>query len=256
MLAEERQKEIIKILKSKGTVTISELCRITQASVATLRRDLIKLEDEGMLIRIRGGATLSNRNKFELSFEKRTVKNVEKKESIASKAVELVENGDSVLLDAGTTTLLIAKKIAYLKRDVMIVTNSLAIVQEMANHPDIRLRLIGGKIDWNNMATIGPGAIEYLMDMVIDKVFIGANGVDVMYGAMAFEEENAILNKVMAESARLVCVVADSSKIGKRAFVRSVPIKQIDILITDRKADRKIVKSLKSKGINVLIAED
>ena len=252
MLAEERREKIMEILKNKGNISISELCNDTGASVATIRRDLSRMENRGLLVKIHGGAMLSNRNRFELSFEKRALINIEKKKMIAVKVMATIQEGDTVLLDAGTTTFFIAKEIGKSKKKVSVFTNSLAIAQEVANYPNIYLTLIGGRIDWKNMATIGSMTAKYLMDLIVDKAFIGANAVDVEHGAMTIEEDNAFLNHLMLKSAHHIFVVADSSKIGKSAFFGSVPIESMNFLVTDNGADREIIETLESKGVRVL----
>jgi len=252
MLAEKRQEKIMKILKRKGSATISELCKSTGASIATIRRDLSKMENRSLLFKIHGGAMLSNRNKFELSFEKRSLVNIEKKKMIAMKAVTMIEEGDTILLDAGTTTFFIAREIGKSRKNVSLFTNSLAIAGEIANYSKIRLTLIGGKVDWKNMATVGFAAATYLMNLVVDKAFIGVNAVDVTHGAMTVEEDNAFLNHLMSKSAQRTIVVADSTKIGKSSFFGSVPIENMNFLITNRDVDQETIRALKSKGVKVL----
>ena len=253
MLAEERRKKIIEMLRKKENISISELCNVTGASVATIRRDLSRMENRGLLVKVHGGAMLSDRNRFELSFEKRSLMNIEKKKMIAAKVMTTIQEDDTLLLDAGTTTFFIAREIGKSKKNVNMFTNSLAIAQEVANYQNIHLTLIGGRIDWKNMATIGSMAAKYLMDLIVDKAFIGANAVDKLRGATTIEEDNAFLNHLMLKSAHHVFVVADSTKIGKSALFCSVPIESMDFLVTDSSADRKTIEMLELRGVRVLI---
>lgn len=254
MLPAERRQRIIDLLKTQKYIPVNELSQKINASIATIRRDLTKLENDGILLKIRGGVSLSDRSRSEVSFEKRMDMNSEGKKLIAKKAVEFIQNGDVIILDAGTTTFFIAKEIFNLKMDVNIITNSLMIAKEAANYPDFNLIFIGGKFDWENMATIGPSAINFVSELSVDLAFIGTNGFDTIHGAMSFGEDNAILNKMMANAAKRVFIVADHSKIGKSAFFTSVPFEKFDTLITDRPLDNKIIESLKSKNIKVEIA--
>jgi len=254
MLAIERRRRIIDILKEEKYVPVDELSKMINASIATVRRDLTKLENDGVLLKIRGGATLSDRSKSEISFQKRMNVNTEEKKMIAKKAIEFIQEGDVIILDAGTTTFFIAKEIISMKINVTIITNSLMIAKETANYPDFDLIFIGGKFDWKNMATIGSSAMNFVSDLSVDKAFIGANGFDAIHGAMAFGEDNAVLNKMMANTAKQVFIVSDSSKIGKSALFTSVPIETIDVLITNEVSDDGLIKVLEDKGIKIEIA--
>ncbi|MGC8638167.1 MAG: DeoR/GlpR family DNA-binding transcription regulator [Athalassotoga sp.] len=254
MLAVERRQRIIDLLKEEKYVPVDELAKMINTSIATVRRDLTKLENDGFLLKIRGGATLSARSRSEISFQKRMSVNTEEKKMIAKKAIEFIQDGDTIILDAGTTTFFIAKEIINMKINVTIITNSLMIAKETANYPDFNLIFIGGKFDWKNMATIGSSAINFVSDLSVDKAFIGANGFDAIHGAMSFGEDNATLNKMMANAAKRVFIVSDSSKISKSAFFTSVSLEKIDTLITDRALDAELIKALEGKGIKVEIA--
>lgn len=253
MLSMERQQKIIELLRAQKYISVNELSEKINVSVATVRRDLTRLENDGVLIRTHGGATLSDRSRSEISFEKRMSVNTEEKKMIAKKAVEFVQEEDIIILDAGTTTFFIAKEIINTKMNVTIITNSLMIAKETANYPDFNLVFIGGKFDWKNMATIGSSAIKFVSELSVDKAFIGANGFDPIHGAMSFGEDNAVLNRIMANAARHVFIVADHSKIGKSAFFTSVPIEKIDTLITSGLVDYDTVKMLKNKNVKVEI---
>ncbi|MGC8545150.1 DeoR/GlpR family DNA-binding transcription regulator [Athalassotoga sp.] len=255
MLTIERQQRIIELLKTEKYMPVNELSKRINVSIATVRRDLTRLENEGILLKIRGGATLSDRSRSEVSFEKRMNVNTKEKKMIAKKAIEFIQENDIVILDAGTTTFFIAKEIISANMNVTIITNSLMIAKETANYPDFDLIFIGGKFDWKNMATIGSSAIKFVSDLSVDKAFIGANGFDAIHGAMSFDEDNAVLNKMMSNAVKHVFIVADHSKIGKSAVFTSVPIEKIDVLITDRSIDNNIIEAFASKNVRVEIAE-
>ncbi len=255
MLAIERRQRIIELLKEKKYIPVYDLSKEINASIATVRRDLKKLESEGILLKIRGGASLSDRSRTEITFQKRMSVNAEEKKMIAQKAIEFIQDGNIIILDAGTTTFFIAKEIIEMKKDVTVITNSLMIAKETANHPDFDVIFIGGKFDWRNMATIGATAIDFVSSLSVDEAFIGANGVDAIHGAMSFEEDNAVLNKVMANAAKRVFVVADHSKIGKSASFTSVPLEKMHSLITDSLFETDVIDLLKSKNVQVEIAK-
>jgi DeoR family fructose operon transcriptional repressor len=249
----ERHEKILKLIASNSSIGVNELCELVETSHATIRRDLAELEEDGLLERYHGGAIISSKRRFEISFNRRSSLHNEEKQKIAKKALDYLREGDTIILDAGTTTLHIAKQLAKNEQHVRIITNSIAIAQETAECLDPKVTLLGGNLDWHNMSTIGLVAIEYLRTLMVDKVFIGANSVDIERGVFAVDESSAFLNRAMVSSSRQVIVVCDSSKFQKTASFKSVDLAEIDCLITDYLLDREIANKL-CKKLNLVIA--
>lgn len=246
-----RQKHIMDVLKDQTLVSIDLLLEQTQVSPATIRRDLQILEDHGHIERFHGGAKLSRKNHYELSFERRAQIKIEQKTFIAQIASSFIETGDTILLGAGTTTLYIARALAQQEKKVFIVTNNLIIAQEAANFPSLKLSLLGGNLDYANMESIGPTAYENLLTHVIDKVFIGVNALDSRFGALSIYEANAYLYRTMARISKDVFVVADSSKFSAEASHVAVPIDALKHLITDQETSTKHLSEFCKQGIRV-----
>jgi len=250
----ERHAKILSLISENSAISVNELSRITKASQATIRRDLTELEGEGIIERFHGGAVFSDKKVFEISFDRRKNHFIEEKRAIAEAAIPFIEDDSTVILDAGTTALQIAKKLCELSRNVHLVTNSLAIANETAGCSEIDLTLLGGRIDWRNMATVGHVGVEYLRELKADLAFIGANAVYPCEGVFAVEENSALLNRAMVRSSKMVIVVCDSSKFHKEAHFRAVTPEQIDYIVTGSSTDRDILDALKEKGVAVIIA--
>lgn len=246
-----RQKQILDALKDRPFVDIDTLLTITQASSATIRRDLQMLADSGHIERFHGGAKLSRKNLYEISFERRAQINLKEKKYIADIAASFIKAGESVLLGAGSTTLYIARALAQQEKKVFVVTNNLIIAYEAANYTSLKLSLLGGNLDYANMESIGASAHENLLKHVVDKVFIGVNALDAKYGALSIYEANASLYRAMVEVSRDVFVVADNSKFNAEASHVAVPIRQLKHLITDPQANPEAVYDFRSQGSKV-----
>jgi len=251
----ERHEKILKLIASNSSISVNELCKLVNTSHATIRRDLAELESEGLLERFHGGAVLSSKKRFEVSFSRRINQHNVEKLKIAAAALERTEDGETIILDAGTTTLQIAKLLVKSGKHVQIITNSIAIAQETADYIDPGVTLLGGNLDWHNMSTVGLVAIEYLRTVMVDKAFIGANSVDIERGVFAVDESSAFLNRAMVASSRQVFVVCDSSKFQRIAPFKSVDLDEVDCLITDNLIDRETAAKLYGR-LNLVIAKD
>ena len=247
-----RQQCILDQLLDHEVATVEEIVEVTHSSPATVRRDLRALEVEGLIERFHGGARLSSKNRFEASFERRSRTNVEAKVQIGAMASSLIKSGETVILDAGTTTLYIIRALGNEGKHVRIFTNSLVIVQEAANYPHLRLSLIGGNIDYTNLATVGPAAVDFLQTLSVDKALIGVNAVSAVHGGMAFDEQNAYVNRAMTAAAAQVYVLGDNSKLGNTATFIAVPLPRISALITDRQVNASRITEFQMAGIDVL----
>ncbi len=233
-----RQQTILTIISDQTQVSVEQLLLETKASSATIRRDLQVLEKAGRIERFHGGARLSLRNFYELSFERRAKSNIEQKKYIADIAVDFIDEGDNIILGAGTTTLYVARALAQQEKEVSIITNNLIIVQEAANFPSLKLTLLGGVLDYENMESIGSATLTTLQQHIVDKAFISVNALDVKHGALTIFEQNALLYRTMIDVSRKNFVLSDSSKFSKKATHVAVTMSQLDHLITDAAIDQ------------------
>lgn len=252
MLKRERHKKIIEYLMTNKTVRTSFLSEKLQVSEVTIRKDLKELEEERMLIKTHGGAVLGE-DKLDFPFNIREIKHMKEKRLIAKKAIQLINESEVIFLDAGTTTLEIARKIK--ESDInrlSVVTNSLQVTNTLADS-QVNLKLIGGDLVQDTLSFVGPDALKYLKKLTVNKLFLGASGISLEYGITNTNIFEAELKKEMIKVAREVVLVADSSKIDNLALNRVAGLEDIDILITNLGVDKTFIKKAKNKVDLILI---
>ncbi|MBO8138161.1 MAG: DeoR/GlpR transcriptional regulator [Desulfotomaculum sp.] len=254
MLAIERQTKILQLLNKKGTVRISELKDMFGVSEMTIRRDFKKLEKQGYLIRTHGGASLHPQGNIDVTFNIRNQKNVPEKEAIAKKAVEMVNNGDTIILDAGTTTTAMARFLEN-KKDVIVLTNSITVAQELVNKPGITLVMTGGNLRHNTLSLVGSLAEENIQRFNVNKAFIGTSGLSLDHGLTNANIYESEVKKAMINSAKKSIVLADSSKFNNVSFNSFSTLSTVDMIITDKKAPMDIVQKIRKTGIEVIMVE-
>lgn len=234
MFAADRIKRIKDIMYEYKHVDINTLSVMLGCSVATVRRDLERLESEGFLKKAYGGAILSDTAEIPAMHSDGADEHLKEKFQIALIAAEMVENNDIIFLGPGSTCLQIAKCLKE-KDNLTLVTNNLNIVMELAGVTNIRLILLGGDINGQNncVFSIGEYAVNSLKDMFINKAFFTVDCVSIQFGYMLNNREQAmIMKEVMRRSAQTI-IAADSSKFGKRAFVKVMDITEGKKIITD-----------------------
>ncbi|HEY8347410.1 MAG TPA: DeoR/GlpR family DNA-binding transcription regulator [Symbiobacteriaceae bacterium] len=254
MFPEERKRRILQMMQSGQAVTVLGLSKAFGVSESTIRRDLRELEQEGLLERTHGGAMPANPTREELSFAEKTDQNRAEKMAIAKVAASLVHDGASVILDAGTTTLEIARVLKH-RRNLTVVTNAYTIAAELADAPGIEVIVTGGSVKGNTLALVGPLAERALDEINADILFLGTNGLDLERGLTTPTPAEASVKRRMIAAARKVVVVADHTKMRKIAFATIAPITSVHMVISDREMDQQLARELTSRGIQVLIAE-
>ena len=233
MITEERHKLILDKLKEKGIVKINDLIELTYTSESTLRRDLTFLESINALKRVHGGATLLKGRYNELSYDEKLVQNIDEKISIGKYAASLINDGDSIYLDAGTTTL---EMINYIdKKDIVIVTNGLKHSDALVER-GIESYILGGRIRLKTKAITGIYAVRNLERFRFDKAFIGINGVHLEYGYTTPDSEEAALKEGAIKLSRESYILADESKFGEVAFIKVCDLSKA-VIITSSKME-------------------
>ncbi len=212
----------------------------------TIRNDLNSLADKGLIIRTHGGAAPA----FHPGVVERQRLNVEEKNRIAKKASSMVNDGDAIMIEAGTTTALIAKYLLG-KRDIQLVSTSTLVLPFARINPGIHLTLVGGDFRSTTESLVGPIALEEIARFFASIAFVGTDGFSLEGGLTTYLVEGAEVVKAMASHAERTILVADSSKYGKRGFVHVLDIEEIDEVITDSNLDVKIVEELKTMGVKV-----
>lgn len=255
MNASERRQQIVEILNTKGTVLVNDLSEQYNVSEVTIRTDLRLLEKQGVLIRFHGGATKIIENDDaksckELQLEERYQRFIEAKKRIAIEAVKYVKEGDTVILDSGSTTMLIAEELVKFKH-ITVITNSLTSAFILSDNRDIMLFMCGGTLRQKTRSFHGKIAEQSLEGISADVLFVGADGIDAQRGITTFNEGYTI-SSVMANAAKIVIAVLDSSKFGRNGFNVVLPLNQLDTIITDTDVDINYRQQFEQKGIDFI----
>jgi len=253
---DKRAKEILRLLLSHGKTSVEELTRLFATSPASVRRDLTRLEERGLVHRTHGGALLAGHVyepfRFDASFHVREERFAAEKRRIAMAAADLVQENETIGLTAGTTTTQVAR-VLRLRTGLHIVTNAVNIGMELNASNGLDTTLTGGSLRWPGaFSLIGPTALESLNTVVMDKVFIGVCGIDPELGATIIEAEEAAVFRAMTRHAKQVVIVADSSKVGMISPAVICPVTDIDILITDDGVSNDAVKAFKRQGVQIV----
>lgn len=254
---DKRANEILRLLLRGGKTSVNDLTDELSASPASIRRDLARLEERGLVHRVHGGAMLSSGSiyepfRFDESFDVREDRFAAEKQRIAYAAAELVQERDTVGLSAGTTTTLLAKQLQH-RRNVHVVTNAVNIGMELSSTANLQTTLTGGTMRWAGaFSLVGPAAIETLNMFVMDRLFLGVTGVHPERGATMIEPDEAAVLRVMVKQAREVIVVADSSKMGMVSPAVVCTPREIDLLITDTGIDPDTTAAFEVAGVRVI----
>lgn len=248
-----RQQSILQLLEARGAVRVAELCERFGVSEMTVRRDLSELEQAGLIRRTHGGAVSARGRSFEPPYLARETTNRSQKERIGRLAASLVQDGDSVALDVGTTTLEVARALRD-KNNLTVITHSLHIAHALASHPLIRLIVVGGVLRAGELSLVGHLAERAYREFHVDKLFLGVGGLSVEAGLTEFNLEDALVKQAMLQSAKERIVVADASKLERTAFARVGSLASVNTLVTSTEADPGILKRIEEAGVRVLIA--
>lgn len=253
MFAEERKSKILDSLNKNGKVKVSELSKIYEVSEVTIRRDLQELEEAELIKRVHGGAVLNDNTKFEPTFSEKIDKFYDEKESVGKLAASIIVDGDTIVLDAGTTTLNIARHITA--KNITVLTNSVDIAFELAKKNNVEVILTGGTLRWETRALVGPVADATFKSFRVDKTFIGINGLCIINGLTTPNVIEANTKREMTKIARKIIVVCDHTKFNKVSFAKIVDLDSIDLIITDNQLDDELLEKFKEKDVKIIKAK-
>jgi len=254
LLVEERRRRICELLRVQGRVTVESLARRFGTSQVTTRGDLTALEEAGALVRTHGGALWRQEDGEQPLAVKRTLHHAEKVR-IARVAASLIQDGETVILDSGTTTAEIARQIRRLEvQRINVITNALNIALLLADVPSVQLVMPGGLLRPESNSLSGHMAEVAIADLRADRLFLGADALDPELGLMTPHLPEAQLNAKMIGISRHVVVVADASKLQRRNISLIARIDQLHMLITDSSAPVAVIESLRSQGLEVRVA--
>ncbi|QLB13016.1 DeoR family transcriptional regulator [Bisgaardia hudsonensis] len=248
----ERRSDILELLQQTNSQRVEVLAQYFGVSTVTIRSDLNALEQQGHITRSHGFAVLSSRLVAELSITDKCNNYPELKYQIGKMAASLLSDGDRIILDSGTTTKAIVSHLGSLA--LTVLTNGLDIAVELANCPNVEVRMTGGVLRKNAMSFSGIMADNNLRQYRFDKVFLGVDGFDLQKGITTFNEQEAHLNRLMCEAADQVIVVTDSSKFGQYSDFVICQANQINVLVTDHQLPKNYQEYLENSGVTVLLA--
>ncbi len=246
----QRRRQIKDWVDREGSVRVAELSKCLGVSEVTIRSDLETLARQGALLRDHGGAVAHTHTSLTVAFEQRAQRNQQAKKRIAQAAIALIHPGDTILLDAGTTLMELAKLLEN-KPPLTVITNALNIAQQVGALPDVNVILAGGTLHRDTISALGPLAERDLRELVVDKLFLGVHGLDPQAGLLDVSVEVARIKSAMIASARQVILLADSSKWGVRALARVAPFSAVHTWITDTDLPLDVAEQLQAHGTQV-----
>lgn len=247
----ERQEQILALLKAEGEVKIAALSKQFQVTEMTIRRDLEKLEQLTLLYRTLGGAISSN--SVDMPLGERTSVRTDEKAAIGRAAAQLIRAGEAVFLDAGTTTLQIARRIPK-GADITVVTNALNVAAEL-NGRQVQTLVIGGVLREATSSLVGPFAEEIMQKMAYDRVFLGASGFTLEHGFNNSNVYEAELKRIAMTKGAEVNMVLDHTKFGYQSLASFATLRQVNRIITNAAPPDEIVAACREAGVDLLIAE-
>lgn len=252
LLIDERRQHIVSLIQSEGRVLVGELSRSLGISQLTVRKDLEYLQGKGLVQRTHGGALrIQSSALFDPTLQEKQKQHFREKQRIAAAAADMVEEGQCVMLDSGTTTTAVAHAFRRFSQ-LTVITNAVNIAAELAS-TDLEVILVGGSLRKNSFSLVGPLAEDVLQEMHADIVFLGVDGFDPEVGVTTPNFLESRVNRAMVKAARRVVAVCDSTKFTRRSLSRIVPPSEIHCVITDRSLPPEIAASLKTQNIEVVL---
>lgn len=252
MLSEERRREIMEILRSDGRVLVRDLAKRFRTSLITVRKDLESLHHQGQLERTHGGALPVRAGALQdQTIQEKERQHRQQKLRIAAAAVRMIQPGQVIILDSGTTTTAIARGCRQL-RGLTVITNGTNIAAELADS-QADVILTGGSLRRNSFSLVGPLAEESLSKLSADILFLAVDGFDLAYGLTTPNQLEARVNRAMSEASKRTIVVCDSSKFGRRSLSLIMPISSVRETITDRGIAKSDLKALQESAIDVTV---
>jgi DeoR family transcriptional regulator of aga operon len=254
-----RSELIVKFLLRVGTASIEEILDVAGSSAPSIRRDLARLENRGLIRRTHGGATLVEPLlyepfRYDSSFLAREQRFADEKRRIGLAAAELVLDNETVGLTAGTTTTHVGRSLRH-REKIRVITNAINIGMELCNQSGIRTYLTGGVVPWAwSFSLTGDAALTFLDNIYMDKVFVSVTGLDAERGATSLETDEALVYRKMLKQSKQVMVVADSSKLGRVGPAFICPCSAIHTLITNSGATPEALAPFERLGIRIIRA--
>jgi DeoR/GlpR family transcriptional regulator of sugar metabolism len=254
MTMNERHKHILDLLGAEGEIKVEKLADRLSVSQVTMRKDLDILETQGLIERIHGSAIFSQRNRFHVAFLEELQTQATAKKLIAQAAVDYIKEGDSIILDAGTTTYWLAQTLAGRFKSLLVITNSLPAAMELSK-TGYRILLVGGEVLSHSLALNGPVTVNNLESYHVDRAFLATSGISLSHGYSTADSNDADVKEQMIRAAEETYVLADSSKFERNCLVSFADFSDIHLTITDSGISSKVFTEFQKHGIKLRIAD-
>lgn len=250
MLAIERRKEILAKLQQNKRVLVNDLSKTYNVTEETIRRDLEKLEKEGLVKKTYGGAILNESLNVDLPYNIRKKTNVSNKQYIAEILSSIIEDGDHIMMDASSTAVYTAKYIKN-KKDITLITNSVEILLDLSDITGWKIISTGGILKEGSLSLVGYQAQKMLQSFHVDKTIISCKGIDIQNGFTDSNEADMQIKNLMLKAANQKILAADSSKFDKTSFIQVSDFNDIDIIVTDTKPNQEWLQKFNSLNIKI-----
>ena len=251
MLAIERRREILARLSVDGKVIVSELARDFDVTEETIRRDLERLDKEGLVSKTYGGAVSKQNSALDLPYNIREGVNVVQKQKISDEISELINDGERIMLDSSSTALYVVKKLKN-KKNLTIITNSVKILIELADKPDWTVLSTGGLLKNGALSLTGSSAEKMINSYHVDTAICSCKGIDTVMGVTDSNEKDSLIKQAMFASAERRILALDAEKFDKKSFVRVCGFRDIDVLVTDSEPSEKWISFCDEKNIELV----
>jgi DeoR/GlpR family transcriptional regulator of sugar metabolism len=249
-----RRQQILNLLEETGSLDVGDLADRFAVSVVTIRKDLDDLDRQGLLQRTFGGAVFSHRSRFNRSFLERTSQHLREKRAIAVAALEYIKDGDTIILDAGTTTLALAQLLKQHVKSAFIITCSVPVALEVSS-AGYDILLLGGMIRNKSLALLGRETLWMLDRYRADKAFLGSSGFTIEKGHTTPNPDDAQIKEAIMRVSLEKYVLVDSSKFGDQCLTRFAHLRDVDLTITDSHLPKAKVKALEAAGASLRIVD-
>lgn len=254
LLVEERRRLIVEQVEREGRATVEELAARFEISPVTIRADLEALARNAAIVRSHGGAVPAPAHAVDTPLSIKETRRHAQKRRIGQAAAKFVEDGETIILDSGSTTIEIARALRQRKwSELTVITNGLHIALELGAIPAIRVMMLGGLLRASSHSLVGPGAEQMLAQLSADRLFLGVDGIDPEVGVTTPDPQEATLNALMIRMSREVIGVFDSSKFGQRSLSVIAPLSGLQKVITDTGAATEYVKAVEAAGVSVVL---
>ena len=254
MLANHRREKIFALLQEDGSAKVLNLAKLFKVTEVTIRQDLEKLEKEGLIVREHGGAFMKDVPNQVKGFTLTHQDNLDKKELIAKKCLEFIERGDTIILDSGSTTTEIAKKLKGFK-PLTVITNALNIALILGAEPGIEVIVTGGEFKPPTLSLTGQKAADFFKGLNVQKLFLATAGISLKSGLTYPSISDLVVKRAMIEAADTTYLVADSTKIDRTALASLGALALIDYIITDPDIEEKHRQVFRDHEIELIIAQ-